>query len=61
MSIRREQEHVSLALTAVVSIARRIGALQQRRQQRATADVTLRSSDFSVFRLFLPVFYLCAV
>jgi hypothetical protein len=31
MSIRREQEHVSLALAAAVSIPRRIGALQKRR------------------------------
>jgi hypothetical protein len=31
MSIRREQEHVSLALSAAVSIPRRIGSLPKRR------------------------------
>jgi hypothetical protein len=60
MSIRREQEHVSLALTAAVSIPRRIGSLQKRRYNER-----LQTSlyDLSIFRvLAVPsVFKSCAV
>jgi hypothetical protein len=51
MSIRREQEHVSLALTAAVSIPRRIGSLQKRRYN-ARLQTSLYDLSISVFRLF---------
>jgi hypothetical protein len=60
MSIRHEQEHVSLALTAEVSIPRRIGTLQKRRY-----DKRLQTSlyDLSIFRVpaASPCFKSCAV
>jgi hypothetical protein len=55
MSIRREQEHVSLALSAVVSIPRHIGSLLKRRCNERMQTSPLRSPDFSVFWL-IPLF-----
>jgi hypothetical protein len=46
MSIRREQEHVSSALTAVVEIPRHTGALFKAAMRRATEDVTITISGF---------------
>jgi hypothetical protein len=54
VSIRREQEHISLALTAAVPTRRRIGSLQERRynERLQTSLNNLSISRVPVFPLF---------
>jgi hypothetical protein len=55
MSIRREQEHDSLALTAAVSVLRRIGSLQKRRHNER-----LQTSLYDLW-IFLFGCFLCFI